>query len=72
MLSALVLTGCKDFLVQEPITSQSTEQLLSEYNGLNNATFGAYSPLSSNSWYGGTYFILDADTKAGLAAWPKS
>ncbi|HIR96218.1 MAG TPA: RagB/SusD family nutrient uptake outer membrane protein [Candidatus Coprenecus stercorigallinarum] len=72
MFSALVLTGCKDFLVQEPITSQSTEQLLSTYNGLNNATFGAYSPLASNSWYGGTYFILDADTKAGLAAWPVS
>ena len=72
LLSALTLTGCKDFLVQEPITSQSTEQLLSEYNGLNNATFGAYSPLASNSWYGGTYFILDADTKAGLAAWPVS
>ena len=72
MLSALVLTGCKDFLVQEPITSQSTEQLLAEYNGLNNSTFGAYSPLGSNSWYGGTYFILDADTKAGVAAWPVS
>lgn len=72
MLSALVLTGCKDFLVQEPITSQSTEQLLAEYNGLNNSTFGAYSPLASNSWYGGTYFILDADTKAGVAAWPVS
>lgn len=67
---ALILAGCKDFLLEEPITSQSTEQLLSEYNGLNNATFGAYSPLASNSWYGGTYFILDADTRAGNASWP--
>ena len=70
LLSALTLTGCKDFLVQEPITSQSTEQLLSTYNGLNNATMGAYSPMVSNSWYGGLYFLLDADTRAGIAAWP--
>ena len=70
LLSALTLTGCKDFLVQEPITSQSTEQLLSTYNGLNNATMGAYSPMVSNYWYGGLYFLLDADTRAGIAAWP--
>lgn len=72
MLSAMLITGCKDFLIQEPITTLSTEQLLSEYNGLNNATFGAYSPLASNNWYGGTYFLLDADTRAGNAAWPVS
>lgn len=71
MLSTLILTGCKDFLIQEPITSQSSEQLLSDYAGLNNATAGAYSPLSSTSWYGATYFILDADTRAGIAAWPR-
>lgn len=70
MLSTLMLSGCKDFLLQEPITSQSTDQLLSDYNGLNNATFGAYAPLASNYWYGGTYFILDADTRAGNASWP--
>lgn len=72
LISALTLTGCKDFLVQEPITSQSTDQLLSTYNGLNNATMGAYSPMASNYWYGGLYFLLDADTRAGLAAWPVS
>ena len=72
LISALTLTGCKDFLVQEPITDQSTDQLLSTYNGLNNATMGAYSPMASNYWYGGLYFILDADTRAGLAAWPVS
>ena len=72
MLSAMLITGCKDFLIQEPITTLSTEQLLSEYNGLNNATFGAYSPLASNNWYGGTYFLLDADTRAGNASWPVS
>lgn len=72
LLSALTLTGCKDFLVQEPITSQSTDQLMSTYNGLNNAVAGAYSPLATNYWYGGLYFLLDADTRAGIAAWPLS
>lgn len=71
ILSVLALTGCKDFLVQEPVTSQSSEQLLSDYTGLNNAVAGAYSPLASASWYGATYFTLDADTRAGIAAWPK-
>ena len=71
ILSVLALTGCKDFLVQEPVTSQSSEQLLSDYTGLNNAVAGAYSPLASTSWYGATYFTLDADTRAGIAAWPK-
>ena len=72
ILSVLALTGCKDYLVQEPITSQNTEQLLSDYAGLNNAVAGAYSPLASTSWYGATYFLLDADTRAGIAAWPVS
>lgn len=72
ILPFLLLTGCKDYLLQEPITSQATDQLLSDYNGLNNATFGAYAPLASNSWYGGTYFLLDADTRAGVASWPVS
>ena len=72
ILSVLALTGCKDYLVQEPITSQSTDQLMSTYNGLNNAVAGAYSPLATNYWYGGLYFLLDADTRAGIAAWPLS
>ena len=72
VISALALSGCKDFLVQEPVTSQSSEQLLSDYTGLNNAVAGAYSPLASTSWYGATYFTLDADTRAGIAAWPVS
>lgn len=72
MLPFLLLTGCKDYLLQEPITSQATDQLLSDYNGLNNATFGAYARLANNNWYGGTYFLLDADTRAGVASWPVS
>lgn len=70
LLAAFVLSSCTNFLVKEPVTSQSSEQLLATYIGLDNATAGAYSPLASNSWYGGTYYVLDADMRAGLASVP--
>lgn len=62
--SVLALTGCKDFLKQEPKLTQSTEITLSSYDGLNKAMAGAYSPLASSSWYGATY-VLSSDMRSG-------
>lgn len=50
-------TGCKDFLVEDPILSQSNELTLSTYDGLNKAVAGAYAPLASSSWYGADFII---------------
>lgn len=50
-------TGCQDFLVEEPILSQSNELVLSTYDGLDKAVAGAYSPLASSSWYGADFII---------------
>ncbi|MDR1683666.1 MAG: RagB/SusD family nutrient uptake outer membrane protein [Candidatus Symbiothrix sp.] len=60
----LLFTACKDFLVEEPVMSQSTELTLSSYKGLNNATLGAYAPLVSPNWYGAS-FVLDAEMRSG-------
>ena len=58
-LGAAVLTsGCKDFLEQGPILSQSTDLTLSTYTGIRNATAGLYSPLSSPSWYSADRIIV--------------
>jgi len=62
--AALLFTNCKDFLTEEPVMSQSTELTLATYDGLNNATFGAYSPLVSANWYGAS-FVLDAEMRSG-------
>ena len=50
-------TGCKDFLVEEPILSQSNEMTLGTYNGLDKAVIGAYAPLASANWYGADFII---------------
>ena len=50
-------TGCKDFLVEEPILSQSNELTLGTYNGLDKAVAGAYAPVASTSWYGADFII---------------
>lgn len=50
-------TGCKDFLVEDPILSQSNELTLSTYDGLDKAVAGAYAPLASSSWYGADFII---------------
>lgn len=50
-------TGCKDFLVEEPILSQSNELTLGSYNGLDKAVAGAYAPLASTNWYGADFII---------------
>ena len=51
------LTGCKDFLVEDPILSQSNELTLATFDGLDKATLGAYSPLASASWYGNDFVL---------------
>ncbi len=51
LVAGVCLTGCKDFLVQEPMLSQSTELTLSTYDGLDLSVAGAYAPLASGSWY---------------------
>ncbi|MBQ1637878.1 MAG: RagB/SusD family nutrient uptake outer membrane protein, partial [Bacteroidales bacterium] len=61
--------SCKDFLVEDPVMSQSTELTLSDYNGLNKSVAGAYSPLASSNWYG-AFFVLDAEMRAGNAMIP--
>ena len=61
--------SCKDFLTEDPIMSQSTQLTLSDYNGLNKAVAGAYSPLVDGTWYG-AFFVLDAEMRAGNAMIP--
>ena len=58
--SLLGVVSCQDFLTRDPKLSQSTEITLSTYDGLNDATFGAYSALASTSWYG-QQWIVDAE-----------
>ena len=60
----LLLTGCQGFLTEEPIMQQSSELSLSEYDGIKNATFGAYALLASVNWYGAS-FVLDAEMRSG-------
>ncbi len=50
-------TGCQDFLVEEPILSQSNEMTLGTYEGLDKAVAGAYAPMASTSWYGADFII---------------
>ena len=52
LVALAAITGCKDFLVEDPILSQSNELTLSTYDGLDKAVAGAYSPLADYSWYG--------------------
>ena len=63
----MLLTACgEDFLNQVPRLSQSNELSLSTYEGLQTATIGAYSELSSPDWYGCSFVII-ADLKGGNA-----
>lgn len=55
MLAAF--TGCEDFLVEDPILSQSNELTLSTYAGLDKAVAGAYAPLAAYSWYGADFVL---------------
>jgi len=60
----LLFAGCKDFLIEKPVMSQSTELSVATYDGLDKATFGAYAPLVSANWYGAA-FVLDAEMRSG-------
>ncbi|MFV0267783.1 MAG: RagB/SusD family nutrient uptake outer membrane protein [Draconibacterium sp.] len=62
--ATLLFTSCTDFLSEEPVMSQSTELTIATYNGLNDATFGAYAPLVSVNWYGAS-FVLNAEMRSG-------
>lgn len=64
LATVLLLTGCSEFLTEEPIMQQSSELSLSDFDGVNNATFGAYAPLASVNWYGAS-FVLDAEMRSG-------
>ena len=64
LATVLLLTGCADFLNEEPIMQQSSELSLSDYDGIKNSTFGAYAPLASVNWYGAS-FVLDAEMRSG-------
>lgn len=71
LLATLLLTGCKDFLVEKPILTQSNDMALSDYNGLVAATAGAYGPLVSTTWYGAN-IVLEGEIRAGNAMNPIS
>lgn len=62
--TVLLLTSCDGFLTEEPIMQQSSQLSLSDFDGVNNATFGAYAPLASINWYGAS-FVLDAEMRSG-------
>ena len=68
-VAVLFTTACKDFLVEEPILSQSTSLTLSDFNGLNKAVAGAYAPLADGQWYG-AMMILESEMRAGNAMRP--
>ena len=59
MVALGAITGCKDYLTEEPIMSQSDKLTLSTYKGLDQATAGAYAPLASTSWYGADFILIN-------------
>ncbi|MBR5019231.1 MAG: RagB/SusD family nutrient uptake outer membrane protein [Bacteroidales bacterium] len=69
ILSLAASCNINEFLTEDPVMSQSTELTLSDYNGLNKAVAGAYSPLAGSGWYG-AFFVLDAEMRAGNAMIP--
>ena len=69
VLTLAASCSVKEFLTEDPVMSQSTELTLSDYNGLNKAIAGAYSPLADGTWYG-AFFVLDAEMRAGNAMIP--
>lgn len=64
VFATLIFSRCKDFLIEEPLLGQSSTIMLSTYDGLNKATTGIYSYLSSINWYGADY-IMDAEMRSG-------
>ena len=69
VLSLAVSCNVNEFLTEDPVMSQSTELTLADYNGLNKAVAGAYSPIAGSGWYG-AFYVLDAEMRAGNAMIP--
>ena len=68
--ATLISASCsKSFLVEEPFLTESNSLTLSDYNGINAAVLGAYSPLADGSWYGAD-FVLTSEMRAENAAIP--
>ncbi len=59
LVACVCLTGCKDWLTEAPLTSQSDKLTLSTYDGLDQAVGGAYGPLASGSWYNSEFIVCN-------------
>ena len=68
-MTLAAFTGCQDFLVEEPILSQSNELTLGSYEGLDKAVAGAYAPLASVNWYGADFIIRNELKTANGKKW---
>jgi len=69
--ASVFAVSCKDFLKEEPFLTQSNALALSDYNGLNKAVAGAYSPLADGAWYGADY-VLTSEMRAENATIPSN
>lgn len=69
LMTLAAFTGCQDFLVEEPILSQSNELTFSSYEGLDKAVVGAYAPLASTNWYGADFIIRNELKTANGKKW---
>ena len=67
--AALFVSSCKDFLKEEPFLTQSNALALIDYNALDKAVAGAYSPLADGTWYGADY-VLTSEMRADNATIP--
>ena len=55
----VALTGCKGFLEEAPVLSQSDKLTLSTIDGLDKCVAGAYAPLTDASWYGSDWILYN-------------
>ena len=69
--AALFASSCKDFLVEEPFLTQSNALALIDYNAIDKAVAGAYSPLADGTWYGAD-LVLTSEMRADNATIPTS
>lgn len=66
-LVIVALSGCNDFLTEEPKMSQSNELTLATYKGLSDAVAGAYAYMSSTGWYCGNFIVKnEMNTENGM------
>lgn len=71
LLTGMSVSSCKDFLVEEPVLSQSNELTLAKFSGLDDATAALYARLNSYYWYGGSH-VLISELSGGNARNPIS